>query len=143
MIDYLQKFKETVAAYPERVAVLDKDGDRSTTYKKLDELSSRVAAFLKSKGFQKEDLIAIHLEKSMEYIAVELGVMKAGIAYVPLSESMGQERITHVLKDSGAKLVFDAWKPSLSALKLGRILTSTILPSSSIHPEAPERRREL
>lgn len=108
MIDYLQKFKETVAAYPERVAVLDKDGDRSTTYKKLDELSSRVAAFLKSKGFQKENLIAIHLEKSMEYIAVELGVMKAGIAYVPLSESMGQERIEHVLKDSGAKLVFDA-----------------------------------
>ena len=108
MIDYLQKFKETVAAYPERVAVLDKDGDRSTTYKKLDELSSRVAAFLKSKGFQKEDLIAIHLEKSMEYIAVELGVMKAGIAYVPLSDSMGQERIEHVLKDSGAKLVFDA-----------------------------------
>lgn len=108
MIDYLQKFKETVAAYPERVAVLDKDGDRSTTYKKLDELSDRVAAFLKNKGFQKEDLIAIHLEKSMEYIAVELGVMKAGIAYVPLSDSMGQERIEHVLKDSGAKLVFDA-----------------------------------
>lgn len=115
MIDYLQKFKETVAAYPERVAVLDKDGDRSTTYKKLDELSDRVAAFLKNKGFQKEDLIAINLEKSMEYLAVELGVMKAGIAYVPLSESMGQERITHVLKDSGAKLVFDAacWEKAM------------------------------
>ena len=117
MIDYLQKFKETVAAYPERVAVLDKDGNRSTTYKKLDELSDRVAAFLKNKGFQKEDLIAINLEKSMEYLAVELGVMKAGIAYVPLSESMGQERITHVLKDSGAKLVFDAacWEKAMEA----------------------------
>lgn len=117
MIDYLQKFKETVATYPERAAVVDKDGERSTTYKKLDELSGRVAAFLKNKGFQKEDLIAINLEKSMEYLAVELGVMKAGIAYVPLSESMGQERITHVLKDSGAKLVFDAacWEKAMEA----------------------------
>ncbi len=108
MIDFLKNFLDAVATYPERAAVVDKDGERSTSYKKLDELSGRVAAFLKNKGFQKEDLIAINLEKSMEYLAVELGVMKAGIAYVPLSESMGQERITHVLKDSGAKLVFDA-----------------------------------
>lgn len=108
MIDFLQKFLDTVATYPERAAFVDKDGERSTSYKKLDELSSRVAAFLKSKGFQKEDLIAINLEKSMEYTAVQLGVIKAGIAFVPLSESMGQERFSHVLKDSGAKLVFDA-----------------------------------
>ena len=117
MIDFLQKFLDTVATYPERAAVVDKDGERSTSYKKLDELSGRVAAFLKNKGFLKEDLIAINLEKSMEYLAVELGVMKAGIAYVPLSESMGQERITHVLKDSGAKLVFDAacWEKAMEA----------------------------
>ncbi len=107
MIDFLQKFLNAATTYPERIAVVDKDGARSTTYKKLDELSGRVASFLKGKGFQKEDLIAINLEKSMEYIAVELGVMKAGIAYVPLSDSMGKERIEHVLKDSGAKLVFD------------------------------------
>ena len=108
MIDFLQKFLDTLATYPERAAFVDKDGERSTSYKKLDELSGRVAAFLKNKGFQKEDLIAINLEKSMEYTAVQLGVIKAGIAFVPLSESMGQERFSHVLKDSGAKLVFDA-----------------------------------
>ena len=108
MIDFLQKFLDTVATYPERAAFVDKDGERSTSYKKLDELSGRVAAFLKNKGFLKEDLIAINLEKSMEYTAVQLGVIKAGIAFVPLSESMGQERFSHVLKDSGAKLVFDA-----------------------------------
>ena len=117
MIDFLQKFLDTVATYPERAAFVDKDGERSTSYKKLDELSGRVAAFLKNKGFQKEDLIAINLEKSMEYTAVQLGVIKAGIAFVPLSESMGQERITHVLKDSGAKLVFDAacWEKAMEA----------------------------
>ena len=104
MIDFLQKFLDTVATYPERAAFVDKDGERSTSYKKLDELSGRVAAFLKNKGFQKEDLIAINLEKSMEYTAVQLGVIKAGIAFVPLSESMGQERFSHVLKDSGANL---------------------------------------
>lgn len=115
MIDFLQKFLDTVATYPERAAFVDKDGERSTSYKKLDELSGRVAAFLKNKGFQKEDLIAINLEKSMEYTAVQLGVIKAGIAFVPLSESMGQERFNHVLKDSAAKLVFDAaaWEQAM------------------------------
>lgn len=108
MIDFLKKFLDAVATYPERAAVVDKDGERSTSYKKLDELSGRVAAFLKNKGFQKEDIIAINLEKSMEYIVVELAVMKAGFAFVPLSDSMGQERFNHVLKDSSAKLVFDA-----------------------------------
>ena len=34
MIDFLQKFLDTVATYPERAAVVDKDGERSTSYKK-------------------------------------------------------------------------------------------------------------
>ena len=55
MIDFLQKFLNAATTYPERIAVVDKDGARSTTYKKLDELSGRVASFLKGKGFQKED----------------------------------------------------------------------------------------
>ena len=98
------------------MAAVDHDGERTTTYSELNNYSSRVASYLKSLGFQKEDLIAIKLEKSMEYVAVELGVIKCGCAFVPISDAMGQERIEHVLKDSGTQLVFDAahWDKAMS-----------------------------
>lgn len=98
------------------MAAVDHDGVRSTTYAQFNDYSSRVAAYLKALGFQKEDLVAIKLEKSMEYVAVELGVIKCGCAFVPISDAMGQERIEHVLRDSGAKLVFDSthWDKAMS-----------------------------
>ena len=108
MIPFLQRFSEVAAKYPERAAAVDHDGARSTTYAQFNDYSSRVAAYLKALGFPKEDLVAIKLEKSMEYVAVELGVMKCGCAFVPISDAMGQERIEHVLKDSGASFVFDS-----------------------------------
>ena len=107
MIPFLQRLSEIAENTPERAAVVDRDGGRTTSYAELNELSSRVASYLKSLGLQKEDLVAIKLEKSMEYVAVQLGVMKCGCAFVPVSDDMGEERISHVLSDSGARLVFD------------------------------------
>ncbi|MBO7516465.1 MAG: non-ribosomal peptide synthetase [Spirochaetia bacterium] len=108
MIPFLQRLSEVSVKYPSRPAAVDRDGERSTTYSQLNDYSSRVASYLRALGLKKEDLIAIKLEKSMEYVAVQLGVMKCGCAFVPISDAMGQERIEHVLADSGAKFVFDA-----------------------------------
>ena len=108
MIPFLQRFSEVAAKYPERAAAVDRDGERTTTYAQFNDYSSRVASYLKTLGFKKEEIVAIKLDKSMEYVAVELGVMKCGCAFVPISDAMGRERIEHVLKDSGASFVFDS-----------------------------------
>ena len=120
MIPFLHRLSEVAEKYPERSAAVDRDGERTTTYKELNDYSSRVASYLKSLGFQKENLIAIKLEKSMEYVAVEIGVIKCGCAFVPISDAMGQERIEHVLRDSGAHLVFDSthWDKAMSCQPL-------------------------
>ena len=120
MIQFLQRLSETAKTYPERAAVVDRDGERTTTYAALNDCSSRVASFLKARGLKKEDLVAIKLDKSMEYVAVELGVMKCGCAFVPLSDAMGKERITYVLKDSCATLVFDGahWNAAMECKPL-------------------------
>ncbi len=116
MIPFLHRLSEVAGKYPGRAAIVDRDGERKTTYAQLNDYSSRVAAYLKTLGLQKEELVAIKLEKSMEYVAVELGVIKCGCAFVPISDAMGQERIEHVLKDSGARLVFDSvhWDKAMS-----------------------------
>ena len=107
MIQFLQRLSEVSKKYPNRPAAVDRDGERTTTYAQFNDYSSRVASYLRTLGLKKEEVVAINLEKSMEYVAVQLGVMKCGCAFVPISDAMGKERIEHVLKDSGAKLVFD------------------------------------
>ena len=107
MIDFLARFLEHVQNYPDRIAVVDHDGEREICYKDLDEYSSRVATYLNTMGMKKEDVVAVHLDRGMEYIAVELGVIKTGCAYVPLSDSMGNERISQILKDCNPVFIFD------------------------------------
>ena len=121
MIPLLQRLAELAENYPNRAAVVDRDGKRTTTYAELNDLSNRVASFLKARGFKKEDVVAIKLEKSMEYVAVQFGVMKCGCAFEPLSDSMGEERIAHVLKDSCAQFVFEGshWDSAMECTPLG------------------------
>ena len=121
MISFLQRLSEVSKKYPNRLAAVDHDGARSTTYAQFNDYSSRVAFYLKKLGFHKENLVAIKLEKSMEYVVVQMGVIKCGSAFVPLSDEAGQERISHVLADSGARLVFDEslWKKAMGCSPLG------------------------
>ena len=107
MIDFLACFLQCVKKYPERFAVEDRDGERRTTYKELDEFSGRIAAYLKSLGVKKDSLVAIALEKGMEFVAVQMAVLKCGAAFVPLSKTMGEDRFQFVLKDCGPDLIFE------------------------------------
>ncbi|MBO7093847.1 MAG: AMP-binding protein, partial [Spirochaetia bacterium] len=93
MIQFLQRLSEVSEKYPNRPAAVDRDGERSTTYAQFNDYSSRVASYLQALGLKKEEVVAINLEKSMEYVAVQLGVMKCGCAFVPISDAMGKERI--------------------------------------------------
>ena len=63
MIPFLQRFSEVAAKYPERAAAVDRDGERTTTYAQLNDYSSRIASYLKTLGIQKEEIVAIKLDK--------------------------------------------------------------------------------
>ncbi len=76
-MDYISLFKQAVAEWPERTALVDKNGERNTTYSELDRLSSLVSGKLKALGFVKGEFILINMGRRMEYIASYLGVLKA------------------------------------------------------------------
>ena len=109
MIPFLKRFKEVVSHFPDRTAVVDMEGNRSVSYRDLNKYSDKVAAYLHHLEIGKEDVVGIYFPKGMEYIAVRLGVIKAGAAWVALEDMMGQERISYAVKDSGTKFVFDKW----------------------------------
>ena len=104
---FLEKFYEHVKKSPELTAVVDQSGQRRTSYRELDELSGRIASMLRKRAIGREDVVAICVPRGVEFIAVRIGVMKVGAAWVGTETMMGEDRIRYIIKDSGSVLVID------------------------------------
>jgi acyl-CoA synthetase (AMP-forming)/AMP-acid ligase II len=79
---------------------------RVIDYAGLDALLDRVAASLQRGGLKAQDSIAICAATSLEYAAVFLGALRAGIAVAPLAPSSTAESLAGMLADAGAKMLF-------------------------------------
>jgi amino acid adenylation domain-containing protein len=96
-------FEEQVLKTPNAVALVF--GDSQLTYKELNEQSNRVAHYLKSRNVQRETMVPICIERSLDLIIGILGILKAGGAYVPLDPQYPQERINYMLNDVSAQIL--------------------------------------
>ncbi|MBF2066298.1 MAG: amino acid adenylation domain-containing protein [Calothrix sp. C42_A2020_038] len=83
---------------PNNIAV--KYQDKELTYSQLNARANQLARYLQSLGVQKEDLVGICLERSIEMVVGLLAILKAGGAYVPIDPGYPQERIKYMLEDS-------------------------------------------
>lgn len=93
-------FEEHVRNAPDAVAVVYEDG--SATYRELNARSNQLAHYLRGLGVKPDQRVAMCVERGFEMIAGLLGVLKAGAAYVPLDPGYPQERLQHMMQDSGA-----------------------------------------
>src|SRR6476659_7764703 len=84
---------------------LVQDG-RSVSYAELDALMDRVAASLQRDGLQPRDAIAICAGTSIEYAALFLGALRAGVAVAPLAPSSTADSLAVMIADCGARLLF-------------------------------------
>jgi amino acid adenylation domain-containing protein len=96
-------FAEQVERTPEQTAVVG--GERSWSYRELNERANQIAAHLQQLGVKAEERVGICVNRSLDMTAAVLGVLKAGGAYVPLDPSYPQERIALMVRDSGARVV--------------------------------------
>ena len=78
---------------------------RSLTYAELDRLANRFAHYVRARGVGPDQLVALHLEKSVELFAALLGVLKAGAGYVPIDPKFPADRIASILEDGRIPLV--------------------------------------
>jgi acyl-CoA synthetase (AMP-forming)/AMP-acid ligase II len=76
------------------------------TYGALDQLMDRVAASLQRDGVQSGDVISICGASCVEYGAIFLGALRAGVAVAPLAPSSTAEALATMLADCGAKILF-------------------------------------
>ncbi|MGF6357663.1 amino acid adenylation domain-containing protein, partial [Paenibacillus sp. 4624] len=98
-------FEKQVRETPQHIAVtyeLEK-----ITYEQLNQRANQIAHFLiEEQASKKIDIVGICIERSIDMITVLLGVLKAGIAYLPLDPAIPKQRLQYQLQDSGVESVF-------------------------------------
>lgn len=107
MLNFLEDFYSCVQSTPGRAAVVDRGGERRTSYAELAEVSARLATWLLKQGIGREKLVAIRVPRGLDFIACRIAAMMVGGAWVGVEEMMGAERIEYIIKDSGAVLTID------------------------------------
>ena len=96
-------FEGQVARCPDAVAVVC--GDEVVTYGELDARAGRVGWLLAGLGAGPESVVGVVLERGVDLVAVLLGVLKAGAAYLPVDPGYPAERVGFVLADAGPAVV--------------------------------------
>lgn len=79
--------------------------DTRLTYRELNRRASLLAAELQDHDIKKGDIVAITMPPSLEMIIGVLGILKAGAAYLPIDPNYPPERVSYMLKDSGARML--------------------------------------
>jgi amino acid adenylation domain-containing protein len=99
-------FQAQVKARPEAIAV--RAGSESLTYEALDKRANRLANALRAQVEGERRLIGVAVERSVDMLAILLGVLKAGHAYLPLDPSYPPARLKAILSQAGiAALIMD------------------------------------
>ncbi len=107
-MNFLDGFKKIVEEQPDKAAIVDLEGARSTTYGELARRSGQVAAKLLEMGDMAGRSVLVCMDRRMEYVAAEIGIMMAGAVFVPLLPEYPAERIAFIREDCGAVCTIDA-----------------------------------
>nr|AAZ23077.1 peptide synthetase [Streptomyces fradiae] len=123
---YVDLFEEQAARTPDAPAVISSDG--VLTYAELDRQANGVARWLAGRAGSAggaEVHIGVLAPRRPEVLAVLLGVLKSGAAYVPLDEQWPAERLRTVLEDCRPALVL---APTAARSDAARESGATVLP---------------
>ncbi|MBV8956907.1 MAG: long-chain fatty acid--CoA ligase [Solirubrobacterales bacterium] len=90
----------------------------TVSYARLNELSARVAALLRSKAIGAGDRVGIMLPNVPEFAVTYYGVLRAGCVVVPMNPLLKGREVNFYLSDPEAKLLF-AWHDFAEAAEEG------------------------
>lgn len=88
-----QVFSENCKANPDRICFYYED--QEWTLRQLDEMSNRVANAFLEQGFQPGQEVALFMESKPEFIAIWLGLAKAGIVSALVNTNMRMDTLIH------------------------------------------------
>jgi amino acid adenylation domain-containing protein/non-ribosomal peptide synthase protein (TIGR01720 family) len=100
-----QRFAEHAARRPDGTALLL--GDRSVSYGELDARATALANELARRGIGPHSIVGMTAERSIAAIVAQLGILRAGAAYLPVDPADPVERRRLMLENVGARVLID------------------------------------
>ena len=80
-------------------------GGLTWTYGDLDRASARFAAVMRGRGVEPGDRVVVQVPKSMEAVALYLGVLRCGGVYVPLNTAYTEPEVDFFVGDASPRVV--------------------------------------
>lgn len=99
----LEIFYDNVIKYPDQTAVVYEN--ETITYKNLYKKVCAIENELLKNKVTFQEIVAIYMPKSVNYVASILAVLKLGAIYLPISYDYPLNRINYMLENSKTKLV--------------------------------------
>ena len=96
-------FEKQVELHGDNVILTAADGD--FTYNELNERANRIANALIKKGVGIADKIMIIIKSHSRVFSSVFGILKTGACFIPIDSDYPDDRIEHVLTDSGSKFI--------------------------------------
>jgi long-chain acyl-CoA synthetase len=106
-ISGLPGFYAIAAADPDRLAVIDVDGSR-TTYGELLTRVNQVSHGLRARGLTDRDVVAGVLPNGLDAVIMMMATGQIGLYYVPINWHLTEAEVAYILADCDAKIVVTA-----------------------------------
>jgi fatty-acyl-CoA synthase/long-chain acyl-CoA synthetase len=91
-------FERSLRKYANRSAV--RVDDRTLTYDALDRRANAVAHRLIERDIESEDRVGLLMSNCLEYVILDLALIKVGAVKVPLNDMLSDDEIEFILSDS-------------------------------------------
>jgi len=130
-----EHFLQQVHRIPDRLA-LPADG-RSVTYQELGARVERLAGALAGEGIGAGSMVGVHMERSIEWVACVLAVLRVNAAVVPLPPSYPAARLGDILRYAGLDGILEGGDSTLDPGLPGRRLSVERLMEASPATAAP------
>ncbi len=98
-----QWFEWQAAHSPQRTAL--EFAGQTLSYGELNRRANRLARHLLALGVEREELVAVALERSFEMVVALLAILKAGAAYLPIDPSYPRRRLEFMLGDARVRVL--------------------------------------
>lgn len=96
----IELFYEQVEKTPNNIAIID---SQKMTFMSLNIESNKLANYLINKGVKINDVVAVLLPRSVDYIIAILAILKVGGTYLPIDIDYPENRVQYMINDSATK----------------------------------------
>ncbi|NOU49089.1 amino acid adenylation domain-containing protein [Pseudoalteromonas sp. JBTF-M23] len=126
-VSIVELITQQAKKHPQKVALYD-DGDNKYSYAELDSLSAQLASGLRNnRRYTDDKTVALLVNRSADSLVAMLGIMRAGLAYLPIEQGTPLKRILEVLNQANSTHLITINSDVLSADDTAKLTDESIM----------------